>query len=268
MPTEPLIPNSIVSRGELWQDPGNTLQRLQDSPDSYETDESYWIFDITGNSVSEQKFKLKFQPSSGFLTGTQLFRMGYYKSNPHPGQMITISIYDGDVLIAQHQQLPTQETGKYLLEFTFDASSLIDKTGSNLVVEYWSEQYEYNGWLTSYFVVQPLSIRIESNYSDQIQTSPPIPTIVDVSDYVISDEPNMNTSLITFTFDQDVTEWTVNVIGTSNSTGVVADSGGFAASGTQLQAVVDWNELYSEGENKVNIYGKNSNGDWTLYQEG
>jgi hypothetical protein len=93
----------------------------------------------------------------------------------------------------------------------------------------------------------------------------PIVSVSNIDKSKISDEAGMDTSTITFAFDTDVTEWTVRVNGVDHTTGVVADSGGAVSSGTEIQAVVDWTELYQEGNNRVNIYGKTAGGLWTPY---
>lgn len=99
----------------------------------------------------------------------------------------------------------------------------------------------------------------------------PIPNILHInsptSDNTISDEPNMDKAVVTFTFDQDVTEWTVNVLGSDHTTGAVADSGNAVAVGTEITAVIDWTELYQEGQNRINIYGRNTDGQWTPYED-
>jgi hypothetical protein len=92
---------------------------------------------------------------------------------------------------------------------------------------------------------------------------PPKPTVINISRNTLSDEPNMDRATVTFTFDQDVTEWKVNVLGSSHDTGTLADSGGAVTQGTEITAEIDWTELYQEGQNRINIYGKN--GEWTPY---
>jgi hypothetical protein len=94
---------------------------------------------------------------------------------------------------------------------------------------------------------------------------PPTPTIININKNTISDEPNMDRATVTFTFDQDVTEWRVRTIGTDHDTGILADSGGAVSAGTEITAEVDYTELYGEGQNRVNIYGKNADGQWTPY---
>jgi hypothetical protein len=117
---------------------------------------------------------------------------------------------------------------------------------------------------------------IYSNYQAEIieQEEPPIdpdddkaptPTVISVSRDKISDEPTMNKSNITFRFDVDVSQWSVNVNGASHTTGVVADLGGTVSAGVEIVAEIDWTELYQEGQNRVNIYGRSVGGIWTPY---
>ena len=94
----------------------------------------------------------------------------------------------------------------------------------------------------------------------------PNPAVVSVSKTKISDETDANLVEIRFTFDTDVTQWTVNVMGVDQTTGAIADSGGAVSAGVEITALIDWTELYQEGQNRVNIYGQNING-WTPYDE-
>jgi fibronectin type 3 domain-containing protein len=107
--------------------------------------------------------------------------------------------------------------------------------------------------------------------TDSPPVGPPVATIIGIeteaSGYVISDEETMNIARIRFKFDVDVTEWVVNVIGSSWDTGVLADSGGFTAANDIITAEVDWTELYQEGDNRINIYGKDATGQWTPYND-
>lgn len=97
-------------------------------------------------------------------------------------------------------------------------------------------------------------------------TSAPVPTIISVSRSKISDETGVNFVEVRFSFDTNVTQWSVNVMGVDQTTGTIADSGGAVSAGQEIVAVIDWTELYQEGQNRVNIYGRNSNGEWTLYE--
>lgn len=117
---------------------------------------------------------------------------------------------------------------------------------------------------------------------------PPKVTIHSISKAKISDESDVDRSLVNFSFDTPVNEFTVNVLGVSHSTGNVAEHGIKNIStianrtvqelsnltvseireykaNTEIQAEIDWTELYQEGSNQVNIYGKSLDGQWTAY---
>jgi hypothetical protein len=94
----------------------------------------------------------------------------------------------------------------------------------------------------------------------------PIVSVISVEHSRMSDEIGFNTSKLTFKFDTDVTAWEVRVIGAGQGTGVLADSGGTATAQTHIDAIIDWTELYQEGQNQVNIYGQNDFG-WTPFQD-
>jgi hypothetical protein len=102
---------------------------------------------------------------------------------------------------------------------------------------------------------------------------PPSPPSVTISDIItpndndkISDETNMNIAQVKFSFDMDVSQWKVKVLGTSHDTGTLADSGGSVSTGTEITAEIDWTELYQEGDNRINIYGLSTEGEWTQYE--
>jgi len=122
----------------------------------------------------------------------------------------------------------------------------------------------YNRVLTPQEVLQNYSVRADIGLP--MITEPPKATITSVSRDKISDETGVDKSTIKFTFDQDIIQWTVNVMGSSHDTGIIADYGGAVSAGVEITAEVDWTELYQEGQNRVNIYGQNSNGQWTLYE--
>ncbi|MFS1518481.1 LamG-like jellyroll fold domain-containing protein [Bacillus sp. SCS-151] len=83
----------------------------------------------------------------------------------------------------------------------------------------------------------------------------------------ISDENGQDISQVTFQFDVDVTEWRINVLGTSQDTGTIAADGGNVSSNTEITAEIDYTELYQEGQNRINIYGKDADGNWTEYED-
>jgi hypothetical protein len=120
--------------------------------------------------------------------------------------------------------------------------------------------------------------------------SSPVVTITDVSTYKVSDKEGKDTCLATFEFDKAIQEYTVNVLGTSHETGTVADREGKLVSDMDdllvtalddmtveearqfnaevpITADIDNTELYQEGDNRVNVYGKDLDGNWTPYWE-
>lgn len=100
---------------------------------------------------------------------------------------------------------------------------------------------------------------------DYTPTEPPVVLYVSADKLRISDEIGMNQSVVQFRFDKDIAEWTVRVLGTSNDSGTLADSGGPITANTTITAIVDHTELYQEGDNRINIYGKSTGGNWTPY---
>lgn len=105
----------------------------------------------------------------------------------------------------------------------------------------------------------------------------------------ISDEIGMNQSTLTFTFDQDIVEYSVNLDGSAPVNGIVLDSavknvgtlasqtvGAIASqtvlvtlvltsAGTGIDSIIYHTDLTTEGLNRINVYGKNTNGEWTPY---
>lgn len=90
-------------------------------------------------------------------------------------------------------------------------------------------------------------------------------TVVSTSRVKISDEIGMDRASIVFKFNVDIKAWEVRVNGSGQGTGVLADSGGSAIANAEITAEVDWTELQQEGQNRINIYGQNINGEWTPY---
>lgn len=118
----------------------------------------------------------------------------------------------------------------------------------------------------------------------------PIVNIKSVTKTKISDETGMDRTIIKFSFDIDTQEWRVNVNGTSYDTGIVVESDnksvlslsqrkvGNVATETvksislfvadyEIAVEIDFTELYSEGSNRINFYGKSIEGTWTNYNQ-
>lgn len=76
-----------------------------------------------------------------------------------------------------------------------------------------------------------------------------------------------NQSIITIRFDKNVIEYVARLNGTSYDTGTLVHQGGSVSANTNAQVIVDWNELTTEGQNRINIYGKGTDGSWTPYNK-
>lgn len=139
--------------------------------------------------------------------------------------------------------------------------------------------------------------------------------IHEVTRFKISSVPGNDVSYVKFSFDRPVVEYSVNVLGTSHNTGIIAGRGrktvdqykdktldelservlveelyNFIINNIQEQTLkefyertvdeiatyrkdeiiveeVDYTEVYQEGVNRVNLYGKSKEGIWTLYMD-
>lgn len=96
--------------------------------------------------------------------------------------------------------------------------------------------------------------------------SPPVVTIISVDHYKISNQSGIDHSDLVFSFDTDVTSWTVNVLGTDPTSGTVVANGGAVTAGTNISVTIPWNDMYQEGDNRINLYGQNGAG-WTPYNQ-
>jgi hypothetical protein len=97
-------------------------------------------------------------------------------------------------------------------------------------------------------------------------SNPPVVTIISVDHYRISKQSGIDHSVLVFSFDTDVTSWTVNVLGTDPTSGTVVLNGGAVSAGTNITVTIPWNDMYQEGDNRVNLYGQNGAG-WTPYNQ-
>lgn len=102
---------------------------------------------------------------------------------------------------------------------------------------------------------------------DEPSTSePPKVTIISQSRTTLSPVPPMDKATLKFKFDQDVTDWAVMVLGSDYSTGTMAGNGKNVAKDTEISVDILHSMLYQEGDNRINIYGKNKDGLWTPYE--
>lgn len=112
----------------------------------------------------------------------------------------------------------------------------------------------------------------------------PNPTIKHISRTKISDEPGYDKCYVTVSFDVPVQGFSVNAIGVSWDTGMIChwesrhinDLKNQKVSDAKLRTVqdvrqmegdlvaeIDYTEIYQEGDNRINIYGQDLNGNWT-----
>lgn len=94
----------------------------------------------------------------------------------------------------------------------------------------------------------------------------PVVSVTNISRTKISDEAGVNQSLITLKFDKNVIAWKLKSLGVSHDTGVLVESGDILIAGTETTATIDWNELNTEGLNRINIYGFDG-AFWTPYND-
>ena len=118
----------------------------------------------------------------------------------------------------------------------------------------------------------------------------PIVTSISLDNTKISAVTGKNSATLSFKFDIPVVEYSIDVTGTSHSSGILAGSGaknvGSQKTMTVAQAklltvaqfreytadtiitdTIDNTELYAEGTNRVNVYGKSVDGTWSTYNQ-
>lgn len=123
----------------------------------------------------------------------------------------------------------------------------------------------YNKLLSNEEIAQNYSVNTEVGLTVTTPNAYPVVSYLSTSKTKISDEVGINQSIITVQFDKDVTEYVAILNGTDYSTGVIVHQGGAVSANTDAQVIIDWNELSSEGTNRINIYGKGLDGQWTPY---
>jgi hypothetical protein len=118
----------------------------------------------------------------------------------------------------------------------------------------------------------------------------PIISNVTLDHTKISAISGQNIAHVSFKFNVPVMEYAVRVNGTDQTTGIFAGSGiknvdtvktmtcdqaklqtcaqiREYASATQITDAVDSTEMYAEGSNRINIYGKSLDGTWSMYNQ-
>lgn len=128
----------------------------------------------------------------------------------------------------------------------------------------------YKRVLTPAEVLQNFEVgqRIGLGDDAPVPTVPPTVSSLALSLYKVSSQIGFDVTTLSFKFDQDITEWRAVLLGVSHETGTVLDSGGATTADNEVFGVIDSSSLYQEGQNRVNIYGKNASGDWTPYSLG
>lgn len=121
----------------------------------------------------------------------------------------------------------------------------------------------YNRLLTPTEITQNYAVSTSVGLSVAPPPTTPVVTQLNASKTKISDEPNVNQSIITVQFDTDVTQYVARLNGSDYNTGTLVHTGGAVAANTDAQVVIDWNELTTEGSNRINVYGQNASG-WTV----
>lgn len=117
----------------------------------------------------------------------------------------------------------------------------------------------------------------------------PVITVTDVSRHKLSHHSSFDDSLITFTTDKDIIGWCVHFLGVSPTTGTrlegefrdVANMRVDSISNTASKSIKDMrciaqgiplttqitvNDINIEGQNRINIYAQDEQGDWTPYE--
>jgi hypothetical protein len=117
----------------------------------------------------------------------------------------------------------------------------------------------------------------------------PYVTISNITKTKLSDEVGFQTTDLTFTFDSPVYIYTVRSNGVDYQTGVEIERKELTVAQTRIEHTVAslrnltvqdmkiilantpitvevaYTDLYQEGENRINIYGKSDTGEWTPY---
>lgn len=176
----------------------------------------------------------------------------------------TFSIYFNDVSLVANQVME----GAKMLGFTGGDYRIGSEEAENLSPSFFKGHIKsvkiYNRHLTDAERTQNSSFGVEVGLSAPPDESPPVVSSIRTNKQKISDELGMNQSVITVQFDKDVTQYVARLNGVDHTTGELVHTGGAVLANSDAQVIIDWNELSSEGQNRINIYGQNATG-WTLY---
>lgn len=125
----------------------------------------------------------------------------------------------------------------------------------------------YNRVLTDAEILQNYNVGEEIGLTAEPTPTPTPPkiTFIEVDTYKVSRMIGCDLTTVRFKFDKDVVEWRANLQGSSYDTGTILDSGTNLTANTEGFSVIYGTELSSEGQNRINVYGKDSDGNWTPY---
>lgn len=124
----------------------------------------------------------------------------------------------------------------------------------------------YNKALTTQEVTQNYTNGSEIGLTPPVSSSPPIVLNTTITRQKLGSVSPKDKTTLKFKFDQDVTDWSVMVLGSDYSTGTMAGNGKNVSKDTEISIDISYNMLYQEGDNRINIYGKNKDGLWTPYE--
>ncbi|AYP68275.1 hypothetical protein PQE75_gp204 [Bacillus phage vB_BcoS-136] len=124
----------------------------------------------------------------------------------------------------------------------------------------------YNRQLSDEEVLKNYSVGEEIGLPINEKILPPIVNVESSNFYKISNNQSMDSAIVSFSFNQDVEEYKLNLLGVSHDTGtnIVLEFGSYNKDVTIIQAIY-YDNILQEGENRINIYGKNKDGIWTPY---
>jgi hypothetical protein len=261
----------IAPLGQRWSTSGTSktaVFTIQDNKASYayrswsliEIGNSDYSFEVTlSDVVKYMRFGIRASDSDNLYWFVTMGETSWQLFKTVGGSSTSVASFDVSTPTTDGQRFKVICSGD-TIEF-YDSNGVISLTYTD-TFNSTASKVSLNGYTSGGSFDDLL---VESLGTTDPPSSPPIATIVSISKNEISDEPEMDRSTVTFTFDQDVIQWTVNVLGTSHDTGTVADYGTSAPSGTEITAEIDYMELAQEGDNRVNIYGQNSAEMWTEY---